>query len=215
MKLLMLGLPAHGKTSYLGALWHVLEGEGERDARIAGLPPDLEYLTEIRRRWLRCESTQRTQGEVSHAVSFDAIIGETSVGVDIPDMSGEVVERAWTNRTWPYAFDQLVIGADACLLFANPEHLREPVWLDDVNAAAELALPQDSAFEPASESQRGDAFDAARCPTDVQLVDILQIASTRRGMRPLPLSVVVSAWDLVSHGTPRTWVDTHLPLLHQ
>ena len=107
MKLLMLGLPEHGKTTFLCALWHVLETGAEPDARLATLPAEAEYLTELRARWLPCEPMLRTEGETPRAVALAIEVSGRPINLDIPDMSGEVIQRAWGQIDLPAPFHSL------------------------------------------------------------------------------------------------------------
>lgn len=67
------------------------------------------------------------------------------------------------------------------------------------------------------------AYDATKAPTDTILVDLLQaFGDLARERTPVPVALVVSAWDLVqrttrgaSAPTPAAWVAAQLPLMTQ
>jgi hypothetical protein len=54
-------------------------------------------------------------------------------------------------------------------------------------------------------------------PTQIKLVELLQfVLSIRKTATPVPIAVVVSAWDLIKGPTlPISWIESHLPLLSQ
>ena len=54
-------------------------------------------------------------------------------------------------------------------------------------------------------------------PTQVKLVELLQfVIFLRKSITPLPVAVIVSAWDLVRDPVlPVSWLENHLPLLSQ
>src|SRR5690606_21208825 len=61
-KQFMLGLPGAGKTTYLAALWHVIESEDVDSAlRLAHLHGEHGYLNSIRGKWLDVQHLDRTK----------------------------------------------------------------------------------------------------------------------------------------------------------
>jgi hypothetical protein len=97
-------------------------------------------------------------------------------------------------------------------MFVNPEHVYPATTVEDVT------LPPMIAAAPPSGSLAATAYDPSLSPTQVQLVDFLQSAASRRSRVPLPpIAVVVAAWDLVAGDgqRPDDWLKTRMPLLHQ
>ena len=62
-----------------------------------------------------------------------------------------------------------------------------------------------------------EPWSPALTPTQVKLVEILQFLRVRAFLnRPLPLALIVSAWDLIQNGeVPSLWFKKRLPLLSQ
>jgi len=73
---------------------------------------------------------------------------------------------------------------------------------------------------PASTAEsKASPFDARKVATQVQLVELLQFLDARRTEgKPLRVSLIVSAWDLIEKTIktePLTWVKKVLPMLYQ
>lgn len=202
--LVALGLKGTGKTTYLAALWHLLEDDLVTScAKLADLQPDREYLQTIRSAWLELSAAQRTSaGLVQHAslnIQVDGV--PDSVKLNVPDLSGELFSAQWETRQTTEFYSSLVKTANGVLLFLHPSTIHGG------QEAAQAVLS----------TQDVPAWTPAMAPTQVQLVDCLQfVARFRASASPLRLAVVVSAWDLVRSGlTPRDWFERRLPLLAQ
>lgn len=220
-RLLLVGLRGAGKTSYLAALWHLIEA-GELPTSLVGsrLQPEREYLNRIRNNWIRFEEVERTSLRGGQeGLSLLLRDAQTGVNIDIilPDLSGELFRLQWATRkaTKPYA----EFAADSCgtLLFVHPTA---------VKIAQRIEVPQsDELLLENSRMPRND--DGAEehlkewtpnlTPTQVQLVELLQfVAHLRSATLPSRTAVVISAWDLVREPTlPISWLENHLPLLFQ
>ena len=221
--LVSLGLPASGKSTFLAALWHVLESREVPTAlRRMGLQADREYLNRIRDAWVMFETVPRTetpQGSVVFDVADD--LGELSGQVRFPDLPGESFDTQWTERVWSEDFDQQVREADGFLRFISPDYVSR-VLIRDANRRIPGGGP---VREPNVIPRAERAWDARRAPTQAKLVDLLQfLADAREPGRLSPLALVVSAWDSAERqaapdGAPVTapeeWVRAHMPLLWQ
>jgi hypothetical protein len=63
-----------------------------------------------------------------------------------------------------------------------------------------------------------EPWEPSSVPTQVKLVDLLQIVDMARSSRGvIRLALIASAWDVVPEelGPPRTWLHKELPLLEQ
>lgn len=211
---LMLGLPDTGKTTFLAALWHVVEANDVDGAlRLQRLHGDRSHLNSLRDDWLKCQRLPRTPIASYESVSLlledpeGSLIGE----VIVPDLSGEVFNTVWSDRTWPNALDEVIRSLSALLIFINPETLREPAWIDEAQPAVELLGEHDEgeALEPR-------AWEPVQVCDQVKLVDNLQLIQERREeVGRMGLALVVSAWDVVDQATPSEWVQLRVPLLWQ
>lgn len=226
-RLVVMGLPESGKTTFLAAFWHTLGIPDVPNAlTVVRQPTNREYLNKIANKWLRFEEVGRTdQGETpeNNMLLLDpATLVE--VELEIPDMAGEIYRQQWAFRTCDPQYLPLVQAADYFMLFIGP-HVQEMAPLAD----AQRALQGLEADEAEDGPEVPTEWDPEKSPTQVKLVDILQILVDQRPSRALVrLALVVSAWDSIeaihrvrprggrrAELTPDTWLEQTLPLLHQ
>lgn len=218
-KQLLIGLPATGKTTFLAALWHVVDSEEiPGSLRLQMLDGDRTYLNKIRNDWLSCRPLDRTTITAEQLVSMqltEPVTGRTAE-VFFPDMSGESFRLQWTDRSWTQEYARLVSDAMGVLLFVHPKEVVEPMRID---LADSLVDELDADESPNSTAQdAGVAWTATSTPTQVQLVELLQFLLTQLADRlPVRVAVIVSAWDLISQQgkSPEEWLAQRLPLLDQ
>ncbi len=214
--LLMVGLKASGKTTYLAALWHYLESaEAEDRLTIPQLQPDRDYLNTIRNSWLALRPVERTSLRTRRTASLH--LHDTKLNTDIvmtmPDLSGESFRLQWSTRKAPKFYVEFAKACTGAFLFIHPSELRRThaikatVVADeyDRNAESELAIPTSSNWTPEQTSM------------PVQLVDVLQLLlGLRDEMAGMRLAVIISAWDLVMAPlSPVNWLESRLPILSQ
>ncbi len=228
-RILAIGLPKTGKTTYIVALWHTLETEVVPGSLVLdGIEGDVEYLEKLRERWLRRESLGRTRSGSEKTVVMairDPQSGTRGV-LEIPDLAGETFRDQWVYRGWSDAFDEMARGCDALLVFLHPGTHSEPTLIEDVFAPEVLAVvegaTEDVPGTPPDEDGEGSAseWDPEQAPTSVQLVEVLQFLQ-REVLpvdRPVRTALVVSAWDSVPQRpktTPAVWIQQRAPLLDQ
>lgn len=216
---LLIGLPATGKTTFLAALWHLLESSEIAGAlSLLKLQGDREYINGLTRKWERCESMPRTPITTQTLVSMRLRDAKTGKEMDVhfPDLSGEVFKQQWIERSWSTEYGRLVANAAGVLLFVHPERISEPHRIDEANqlvvaAGGELNEQGRSAVPPVQWSHE-------LAPDQVVLTDLLQCIQMHRGPhRPLKLAVMISAWDTVVHhsSNPTKWFNARLSLLAQ
>jgi len=217
---LMLGLPETGKTTFLAALWHVVEAEDVHGAlRCSTLHGDHKHLNRIRDAWVECRPVERTLVAAEQVVTMRLVppdrIGE--IELVVPDMSGESFRSYLEDRQWPTTFDEFVSGTTGVLLFVHPAHINDPMRIDHADALSSILANGNAAsvkgVEVAEVPWRRDFV-----PTQVQLVDLLQIVLERApDTLPIKLAVIISAWDTVRDEgvSPGRWLEQHLPLLDQ
>jgi hypothetical protein len=234
-KLVAIGLPEGGKTTFLAALWHLTESEEVKGSlHLERISDEATHLNNIRTEWLSFKPVTRTVQGQEQAVSLwfrneQAVIGEVS----FPDLSGEEFQQAWKDRHWATEYDQLIGSAKGLLLFIHPNGVKEPMSIADVQRLAEAACPE--GIEPDDnkailrDSERvveaTEEWDPLKAPTQVQLVELFQFVRQRtHGEFPIRLAVIISAWDIVKkeHGTKyagefgaQSWLKDRLPYLDQ
>lgn len=209
----IIGLPASGKTTFLAALWHLIT---TRDVGTALRFDTLRtgtttHLTEIATRWRNAQVQDRTAVGDHRLVSMN-LKNENGekVRVSFPDVAGEAYRRMWEDRDCaPEVAEILKDGG--VLLFIHADTIRPPKWIvDEVALSREAGLPM-----PAGQEVQ---WHPRIAPTQVQLVDLLQLLR----VPPLDigcrrLAIMLSAWDKASGEglAPQMYLERKLPLLAQ
>jgi hypothetical protein len=236
----MVGLPETGKTTFLAALYHVVEaGTVPAALQLASVPAKRDYLNQIRRTWSSCLAQEHTRAGSRFDVrlSLRDPITNAIAEVVFPDVYGELFNEQYAHREWAQEYDDLVSSSVGMLLFLHPAKIRPPATIRErLDLQQELA----GSAQPGPPSvvdrgaNSGPTFRAEAptilpaqsysdwtpelAPTQVELVELLQfIRVRRRDVNVLPLAAVVSAWDLVPEPAPSVekWVAQQLPLLSQ
>jgi len=221
---LLMGLPSTGKTSFLAALWHMVnQSETPCALLLDRYDGDITYLNLIRTAWLEHKPVPRNPSDSEKVVSM--LLKQRASGAVVeltfPDLSGESFRMQWAKRELTTQYDQRLRKANGAILFVHPETISKPHRIDTLDALV-AAMGAGLAAEDESAGQVAPAFikpwDIEKAPTQVQLVELLQFISSREYFQPpFRLAIIVSAWDLVAHlrSTPREWISRELPLLQE
>lgn len=227
-KILLAGLRGSGKTSYLAALWHLIEaGELPTSLTTSQLQPDRKYLNGIRGKWLRFEEVGRTSLRSHEIVSLllnDATTGEI-IDLILPDLSGELFRLQWATRKATTRYAEFASESSGVMLFIHPLTVKKipliclpaekPAPSPPVQSVSVVAPTEGAA--PNAEAARTKPWSSDLSPTQVQLVELLQFVNWLRSPdKSARIAVIVSAWDLI-HGPvlPISWLENRLPLLFQ
>lgn len=218
-----MGLQEVGKTTFLAALWDVLNsGDVPKSLKLERTEGDMQYLSEIRELWADYRKITRTGPASDKSVVIRIRDENSSLVTELAwtDMLGERFQSQWTDRAWTRPYQQLVDTAVGIVLFVHPRRVNESPLIADAQRLLDH-LPKKDAEAPktAEQSSQPAPFNLRDVQTQVQLVDLLQLVDQKRpGDERLRLSLVVSAWDLIertSNSTPATWLERRLPLLQQ
>ena len=210
-KQLVIGLPAAGKTTFLAALWHVLEsGHVPGALRLSEVHGDQGYLNRIRDAWGSCQPIERTRRGQDTVVRMRLVEadGRGATELVVTDPSGESFSDQWEIGRATTDYLEHASGALGVLLFINP-------------ATVDNALVIDGVVEDGGSPSGGGTpqpWQPQFAGTQVQLVEMLQ--TLRRppfAVERCPVAVLVSAWDRVvdRHVPPNHWLAQTVPLLHQ
>jgi energy-coupling factor transporter ATP-binding protein EcfA2 len=215
---LLIGLPGSGKTTFLAALWHVLEERSSTTSlKLTGLSVDRTYLNQIAEEWRACSQVQRTNLQTEEMVVLHVDGDELGAfDLTVPDLSGEAFEQQLTERKTSAHHDELVQRATGVILFVHP----------DVQKGTQLTQARRLEATIGGDTQEGEGADGnasailpwsiEKVPTQVKLIELLQFL-LERAPRKVRVAMVVSAWDLVeSLGvTPHEYVSREMPMLRQ
>ena len=217
--LLFVGLPGSGKTTFLAALWHVLEDRtGPTSLRLKELSVDREYLNRITADWRACSQVQRTKLEPEELVVLRL---EDEAGVifelTVPDLSGEAFEQQLVERRMSTTHDEILQQATGVVLFVHP-HVKEGTQITysrRLESAIESAPHRGSVGD--SEGHGIEPWSVEKLPTQVALVELVQFILERAPSK-VRIAVVLSAWDLVEGKAtlaPEEYLEREMPLLRQ
>lgn len=210
----IIGLPGSGKTTFLAALWHLINaGEVSTKFVLDKLVGDHRHLNDIVEAWRRCEKVPHTSIAAETSVSIH--VHEPATGrkviLGFPDLSGESFELQFATRICRSAYVADFEGDGGILLFGTADRGQDGITILDIAPVLEGAADVDEGGNPR-------AWKPDLVPEQVRLVDLLQFLQRqpfRRKKRRV--AVVVSAWDVVAlpRPSPNDWLSRELPLLHQ
>ncbi|MGA7202607.1 MAG: hypothetical protein WBX26_12315 [Candidatus Cybelea sp.] len=210
---LVIGLPGSGKTTFLGALWHLVTTDDVETAlRLHRLGSgERAHLNRIAERWREAFVQSRTALVGTHIVRME-LKTATNVIVDLtfPDIAGERFQEMWEARTCDPEIADLLRDGNV-LLFIHADKIRKPTWLiDEIDVAERTGLPRpDGPVQP---------WDPNVAPTQVPIVELLQLLRTPPlDGGPRRLAIMLSAWDKAEGEglAPQAYLEAHLPLLAQ
>ncbi len=226
-KVLVVGLPKAGKTTFLAALWDVV-GSGEVDGSLTleRLEGEKQHLNEIRNLWADCNEIPRTTlaGECVVSMQLRDVVTGTCCDVAFPDMDGESFERQWTERVWSRTYQALVGASSGAMLLIHPSRVKEARLILDAQplmqrlGAKPAGGKRPAAKKPDQAAEQQIPAEPSYAATQVQLVELLQFIRAHAPEGPFRLAVIISAWDIVmglETVTPDAWLEKRLPLLHQ
>lgn len=212
--ILVAGLPGSGKTTLLAALWHlVTSAEIETLLKFDSLAGcDSTHLNMLKRLWLNAQVQKRTAAgsyiDVTIRLKSDAT---GPVSVAFPDLSGEEYRDLWEQRSFFESFATYLTSSNRVILLVHADRLTKPRWIFDEAHVRRQLMVGETQPTPVVWSPR-------LAPTQVQLVDLLQLLSQPPfNIGPRKVCVVLSAWD-VAEGeelAPADYLRMNLPFLHQ
>lgn len=217
--LLFVGLPQSGKTTYLAALWHVLEDQSSTTKlKRKQNSVDRMYLNQIAEAWRACTPVPRTalqSDDTTVALHLEGDgFGEFSLTV--PDLGGEAFEQQLEHRKMSAAHAALFREANGVLLFVHPDVEKGTQISEQDQIAASIGGATEAPSGANGHAAVPVPWKVEMLPTQAKLVELLQFLLEMVDQR-LRVAVVVSAWDLVADigQTPREYVSGRMPLLRQ
>ena len=221
----MAGMPKTGKSTFLGALYHVLEAESGSSIALDVLPDARQHLEGLRKRWLRVEPEGRTSSVSPVLNDLTLRTDETGRVLSLrwPDLSGEYFDDMVRKRTLNAQVAKILEEATALLIFVHPDTVTQQPRIYEVNRAAASAgshegnQTDNEETDDATEPQEIE-WDPMMVPGQILTVELLQmLLDVRFAYRICRISIIVSAWDVVpSHvPAPKEYVRSQLPLLDQ
>jgi Double-GTPase 1 len=211
MRIVLLGEQATGKSSLLVALYGALVNRRAGELRLIHTVDEVEFLSRGLQAFGRRESIQRTDLDSDARLLVDVARGDEVVTIDLPDRSGELLKHMLDARIWEPDLHHQISLAGGAMLFLRADRA---VSKQTVDAFAET-LGGSAEQRDAAESEPMP-WSPALMPADARTVDLLQVVLDARS-DPLPVAIIVSAWDRVGSPPPRpaAWLAREMPLLEQ
>lgn len=209
----IIGLPGSGKTTFLAALWELVSER--RVTKVLTFDTigenDHSYLRKIVAVWRKATEQARTRLTGLSAVKMNLKDANGNlVQVAMPDAPGEDFRAMWEDRELGR-----VLGASLAdgniLLLVNGNKVKGPAWVAE-RAAQRRATGRQKAQALPKE------WHPSLAPTQVQLVDLLQLISHNPvGTGGRKIVVMISAWDKAEGEklSPDAFLREKLPLLAQ
>ena len=225
----IMGLPASGKTTFLAALWHLIESE-ETDCRLTldGYRGDLAYLNKISEAWRTFQKVPRTSHVGDMNVTINLRNRETGVRgmAYFPDLAGEVFDRQIVERRCRPEFLKEVSEDDGILFFVSADVKEDNLSVVELNARLPDGDPTELGSGEADLGAEGNSsnpihgreWEPKLLPAQVKIVQLLSdLLRPPFEPRCRRLAVLISAWDLARgmELTPRLWLARHMPLVDQ
>lgn len=209
----IIGLPESGKTTFLAALWELVnERRVTKTLTFHSIGEnDHSYLRKIVTVWRKATEQARTRLTGLSAVRMNLQDRDGKVlEVAMPDAPGEDFRAMWENRELGRVLGESLVGGNI-MLFVNGNKVKAPAWVTE-RAAQRKATGRQKVDALAKE------WHPSLAPTQVQLVDLLQLISHAPvGRADRRIVVMISAWDKVEGErlTPDAFLTQNMPLLAQ
>jgi len=205
--LALIGMPQSGKSTYLGALWALVQSPIEEAVREASFIGDRSYIQSLAEQVARGEELHRTGVDADEEMAVELeFTGLGRAAVRIPDTSGESLRVLVESQLWHPRLRGACANATAVMLFVHPAHIR---------------VPQPSSLLTVVEPSANSAANGTAVPFDVhdhactaaELIDVFENVTELCRLRwPIRVAVIVSAWDRLDETlTPYEWLRARLP----
>lgn len=216
-KCFIMGLPDAGKTTFIAALWYVLNNMNDSSLEIKDYTGDLSYLVDISRKWADMEKIHRTKPEFEKQAIVLSLVSSQNENITLafPDLSGESFQYQYEKREAEIKHVNLIRDCSSVILFIHPEMIKEPWLISEM--PAHVREDEGGANEVKKESKPRNPKEDD--PTQVQLVELLQFITYMRGDKGVRLCIIISAWDLVEatkpDSKPEIFIKEKMPFLWQ
>lgn len=205
------GLPNAGKTTFLAALWHLVEAQ-ELSTMLAydGISGiDVDHLRKIRNLWLEAKPIPRTRSSEEKMVEINLKADNGDVlQLQMPDFAGESFRRFWEHRGASEVVVSAAQKAQGHLLLINIDRIAYPRSVHELRRE----LVEEIEASPLA------PFDPRKVPTAPMLADVLiALESDPIDADPQRVAIGLTAWDTVAAEglSPAEVLEERLPLIAQ
>ncbi|KKW51706.1 hypothetical protein XB02_04720 [Pantoea ananatis] len=218
---IIMGLPASGKTTFLAALWHLVEAnEAECRLRFVGGSGDYTYLNMITEAWRTFNPVPRTSQVGDKDVTIQLMDMETQAcgQAFFPDLAGETFDRQVEDRVCKPEFIEALSQNRGILFFINADVKEDALSINEFNARIPPVVFDADPFVESESSTELKEWSPQDLPEQVKIVQLLSdLIRPPFELFQRRIAVMISAWDLVRDMqlTPSEWLASHMPLVSQ
>lgn len=218
---IIMGLPASGKTTFLAALWHLVEAnEAECRLRFVGGSGDYTYLNLITEAWRTFKPVPRTSQVGDKNVTIQLMDVETRVcgQAFFPDLAGETFDRQVEDRVCKPEFIEALSQNRGILFFINADVKEDALSINEFNARLPVVKSVADSVVGANSSSELREWSPQDLPEQVKIVQLLSdLIRPPFELLQRRIAIMISAWDLVRDMqlTPVDWLALHMPLVSQ
>lgn len=187
-KCFIAGLPSAGKTTFLAALWNLINHDPDAKLKLNKIENG-QYLASLSNKWANMEPLERTvpSGEQADISIKLEMSNRTIFDLQLPDLSGETFQSQYEMREISEEVAKYIEDADAVLFFIN------------VNSIKLLGLISEQTFPRSSTPSTNDVNRNPKedDPIQIQVIELLQFILFIRKNKMLKIGFMFSAWDLI------------------
>lgn len=213
---IIMGLPASGKTTFLAALWHLVESQEVSSLlTLDSFSGELAYLNKISESWRSFAPVPRTSqvGETNIVLQLINSKTEQKCQVMFPDLAGETFDSQVEHRVVRADFVNRFNQETGILFFINADVKEDSLSIKELNERLQ-GIESDATAPPEQVQEWAPKF----IPEQVKVVQLLSDLITYP-FEPCKrrLAVLISAWDLVATASlsPLEWLNNNMPLVYQ
>ena len=230
---MFIGLPESGKSSFIGALWHVvLTGELNPSFLVTVQPSDRTYLNQLRSNFVNCVANDRTKLEGMKKIELNIKSAKTGAAVDFvfPDLDGEMYSSQFEYRQLTKEYAEGVASCQSLMLFINPDRIKKPYLIVQAQAIVanfdQMVLPvvqvdttDNKNLNDQKENKSMTGLSSSAIDKDFEDSNekewIPKISQTQvilvdllqmvfgRVQKPCKIGIIISAWDLIKSSADR------------
>jgi len=194
LNILLAGLPAAGKSTYITALWAVeKDGKSGHLLTCEGFPSETSYIDEMRDNWIELKEVRRTSFAEPMAIELPMKSRRNgkSIKLSIPDFKGEIFQRILVNRE-ATDLNEWCKKSRGILFMTNLGSSSPEIFQEQCSETTTPILDQEKIVMT--------AHDIAPV---IQNILLLKFLHSRMGDRPI--SICFSSWDKLDYDK-----DTHV-----
>lgn len=206
---LIVGLPDVGKSTYIGALWHVVQYNGDNIdlslvASDENLPDNTIQLSTLSKSWHNVEDMDRTSSDAPNSISFilKRPDQKEEFTLNVPDFRGESI-RQIVNGTQPAEFDEWCEKADSILFMMSKYDTG--VFADDFIDEDDEEIVD---VEEENKEEKNPPFDV-KTMTSAAL-NMLLLKFVREHANTEKIVVCLTAWDEIMESIPDAIPEEYL-----